>query len=126
MKTTTTVVQMAIRLCSLILIVLGALFWTGRALNLLSTHILVGTIFVLALWTLAYLGIGVNTRLAGVVAFLGVVVLVLGMVQNRLLVGDVHWVIQVLHLLVGLAAVGFAESLAARIKRARMKPAEKL
>jgi hypothetical protein len=35
-----------------------------------------------------------------------------------LLTGDFHWIIQVLHLLVGLGAIGQAEGLAARIKRA--------
>ena len=49
--------------------------------------------------------------------FGSLVVLVLGMTQNRLLVDGAHSIIQVLHLLVGIAAIGLAESLAAKIKR---------
>jgi hypothetical protein len=42
----------------------------------------------------------------------GVVVVALGMTQDSLLIGELHWIIQVLHLLVGLGAVGQAETLA--------------
>jgi hypothetical protein len=49
----------------------------------------------------------------------GVIVLVLGLTQTQLLPGDFHWVIQVLHLLVGLGAIGQAEGLATRIKNLR-------
>ena len=41
---------------------------------------------------------------------------VLGLTQTRLLTGSAHWLIEVLHLLVGVAAVGMAEGLAARVK----------
>jgi hypothetical protein len=57
---------------------------------------------------------------AGLVALAiawGFVVPVLGLLQGELLPGGSHWVVQVLHLLVGLIAIGLAESLAARIKR---------
>jgi hypothetical protein len=52
----------------------------------------------------------------------GLVVPILGLNQDRLLVGSAHWVIEVLHLLVGLGAVGLAERLARAIK-ARQAPA---
>ncbi len=45
----------------------------------------------------------------------------LGMTQDRLLVGDAHWVIQVLHLLVGLGGMGLAGALAARIRHTRVQ-----
>jgi hypothetical protein len=41
---------------------------------------------------------------------------ILGVTQGRLLPGSWHWLIQVLHLLVGLAAIGLATDLATRIK----------
>ena len=47
----------------------------------------------------------------------GLIVVALGMTQNQLLPGDFHWVIKVLHLLVGIAALGIAERLAGSIKR---------
>ena len=45
-----------------------------------------------------------------------VIVPLLGLNQTSLLVGPNHWVIQVLHLVVGLGAIALAETLARRIK----------
>jgi hypothetical protein len=47
-----------------------------------------------------------------------VLVLVLGLTRQRLLPGDGHWVIQVVHLLLGLGAIGRGEGLATRIRQA--------
>jgi hypothetical protein len=112
---------MAIRLIGVIMIVLGLLFWTGNALNLIGLHMLLGITLVLLLWALAIMaarsGIGLGFVALGIVW--GLIVVALGMTQNRLLPGDLHWVIKVLHLLVGIAALGLAERLAGSIKRAR-------
>ncbi len=118
MKTATTVAQMLIRIVGLILIVLGVAFWTGNARGLVSVHMLLGVVLVLALWTLAFLGVraGVNWGLVVLAVLWGLLVAALGMVQVRLLPGSLHWIIQVLHLLIGLAAMGQGEALAARIK----------
>jgi hypothetical protein len=119
MKSATTVVQMLIRLSWLVLIVLGALFWAGRDLTMLPAHIITGLIFVLLIWVLAFLALrsGAGAGLAALNFFWSLVVLVLGMTQNQLLTGGAHWIIPVLHLLVGIVAIGLAESLAAKIKR---------
>ncbi|HEX6965955.1 MAG TPA: hypothetical protein VF166_09160 [Gemmatimonadaceae bacterium] len=117
----TIITQMLVRICGLILIILGILFWTGHARSWIPIHMLLGLIFVIALWVLA--GIGARAHVgAGFVALVviwAIIVLALGMTQTRLLPGPSHWVIQVLHLLVGLAAMGLGESLAGRIKAAR-------
>ena len=47
---------------------------------------------------------------------IGLVGAVLGLTQTQLLVGSAHWLVEVLHLLVGIAAIGMAEGLAARTK----------
>jgi len=118
MKGATTAVQMLIRLSWLVLIVLGALFWAGRT-TMLATHVVTGLVFVLLLWVLSFLALrsGAGAGLAALNIFWSLVVLVFGMTQNRLLVDGVHSIIQVLHLLVGIVAIGLAESLAARVKR---------
>jgi hypothetical protein len=119
MKTATTVAQMTVRLMGLILIVLGILFWTGHALTLVPVHMLAGLLLVLALWTLAFLGAraGVPTGLVVLAALWGLLVLVLGVTQGQILTTGPHWLVQILHLLVGVAAIGLAETLGARIKR---------
>ena len=118
MKIATTVFQMLVRLSGLILISLGVLFWTGHALTLIPVHMLVGFVLVLSLWALAVLAAraGVHPAFVALAIVWGLIVPILGLTQQRLLPGDAHWVIQILHLLVGLGAIGQAEGLAARIK----------
>jgi len=119
MKTAVTVAQWLVRLCGLALITLGVLFWTGHALELIPVHMLVGLVLVLSLWTLAGLAARAGVRPGQVaVAFVwGLVVPALGLTQDSLVPGNAHWIIQVLHLLVGLAAIGMAEGLGAAIRR---------
>ncbi len=121
MKTATTVAQMLVRLTGVINIVLGVLFWTHHALTLIPVHMQVGYVFVLSLWVLALLAAraGVNPAFAGLALAWGFLVSALGMTQVRLLVGNGHWVIQVLHLLVGMGGMGLAEGLAAPIRQSR-------
>jgi hypothetical protein len=119
MKIATTIVQIIIRLTWLILLVLGLLFWTGRDQTLVPAHAFLGLAFAFALWALAYLGVRCELPpgLVATVVLWGVVVPVVGMTQTRILTGSFHWIIQVLHLLVGFAAIALAESVCARIKR---------
>lgn len=117
MRTTTVVSRMIVRIAGAIEIVLGILFWTGHARSWVGIHMLVGLILVVALWVIA--GVAIRARVGrGASAFAivwGIVVLVLGATQTMLLVGSAHWVVQVIHLFVGLAAIGISESLATRI-----------
>src|SRR4051812_11192977 len=120
MRTATTVIQMLVRGLGLVMIVLGLLFWTGNALTLIGLHMLIGVVVVLLLWALAIMAArsGVSLGLVALGIAWGLIVAALGILQNRLLPGDFHWVIKVLHLLVGIAALGIAERLAGSIKRA--------
>ncbi len=120
MRLTAKIVQMLIRLCFVVLLVLGALFWSGRALDLVNVHMLIGTILVLGLWVMAILGIRARAGwgLIAMAVIGGLVVMGLGMAQTQLVPGDLHWTVRVVHLLVGVAAIGLAEQLAARITRA--------
>jgi hypothetical protein len=121
MRTTTTVAQMLVRLFGLVQIVLGLLFWTGNQLSLVPVHMLIGLVIVLSLWTLAFIAArsGVQPGFVALAFVWGLVVPVLGVAQGQLLVGAAHWVIQALHLLVGLAAIGMAEGLGRQIRQSR-------
>lgn len=118
MKTAATIAQTIVRLCGLVLLTLGLLFWTGNARGLIPVHMLLGFVLVLALWTLAGLAAwaGVPARFVALAVAWGLITPALGLTQGQLLPGSAHWVIQVLHLLVGLGAIGQAEGLAARIR----------
>jgi hypothetical protein len=114
MKIAITTLQWLIRLTGLIQIVLGVIFWLGYALNLISLHMLIGFVLVLALWVLALLAARSGVKMSFVVLAIvwGVITLALGMTQTQLLPGAFHWVIQVIHLVVGLAAMGLGDRLA--------------
>lgn len=118
MKTATTIAQWLVRCCGVVLIALGLLFWTENALSLVPIHMLLGLVLVLSLWTLAGLAAraGVNPGLVALAIVWGLIVPVLGMTQASLLPGSLHWIVRIVHLLVGLAAIWQAEILAERIK----------
>jgi hypothetical protein len=118
MRSAITGIQMAIRAVGVVQLVLGLAFWTGNLLGLVDPHQLLGILLVLGLWTQAALGhrAGVPAGMVAGGAVLGLVVLVVGLTQRELLPGSAHWVIQVLHLLLGLGLLGLAENLAVRAK----------
>lgn len=119
MKTTATVLQMLIRITGVILIILGGLFWSHSALQWMGLHMILGFVLVIALWMLAFLGAraGVSAGMVSVALVWGLVVVIVGVKQTSLMPGSAHWVIQVVHLVLGLGAMGLGEALGARIKR---------
>jgi len=109
-----------LRASVLLALILGILFWTGNATSLVLVHMGLGILAVLSLWTL---GAAIASTKGGIglaiAAFVwGILVAALGLTQGTLLAGSTHWVIQVLHLLVGLAAIGLGEMIAGRYRRA--------
>jgi hypothetical protein len=119
MKPAISILQNAIRILGVVLIVLGFLFWTGHALELVRFHMSLGFALVVLLWILA--GIGTRAGLQPWVlisaSLWGLLVIVFGMTMGTLLPGRSHELIRVLHFLIGLGAIALSESVAARIKR---------
>jgi len=113
--------RVLISLFGLTLLALGILFWTGHALSLLSLHVALGGLFVVCLWVLAVIGFLTpgSRAFAVVVLIWSLIVPALGVTQVSLMPGTDHWVIQVLHLLVGLIAVGLGHGLARRLRSTR-------
>jgi len=119
-----TVIQIAsilLRICGALAVILGLLFWTGNGLGLIGVHMLLGLLVVLLLWIVgvgqAFSKSGSWPLAIGALA-LGALVIVLGLRQSSLLVGPFHWVIQVLHLLLGMLAVGVGQISAGRYRKA--------
>jgi len=119
MKTATVILQNAVRVLGLTLIVLGFLFWSRSAFSLIPLHMRLGETVAALLWILAILGIRAKApaRLIAAAILWGLVVVGFGMNMGGLLPGRAHEIIRVAHFLIGLGAIGFSESLAARIKR---------
>lgn len=119
MKTAVTVSLMTIRVSGVLLILLGIAIWTGRADQIVPVHELLGFVLVLSLWALSYLAAraGVAMRWVVMAVAWGLVAPILGLTQQGTLTGDWHWTIQVLHLLIGLGAIGQGEILARLMKQ---------
>jgi hypothetical protein len=114
MRTAITVFRWLVRVSGLVLLVLGTLFWTGNATGLIPLHRVLGFVLVFSLWALAALAAraGVGRSAVWLAVAWGLVVPIVGLTQDQLLVGSAHWLIRVLHLLLGVGAMGQAERLA--------------
>lgn len=117
MRATANVLRILVSAIGAIMIVLGLLFWSGNADSLIPLHMLLGVVLVLLLWAIAVMALvaRVNPVLALVAIVWGLIVPVLGVTQERILPTSAHWIIQVLHLLVGLIAISLANILARQI-----------
>jgi hypothetical protein len=116
MKVAIIALQWLIRLLAVVQLTLGGLFWTGNAFAFIPLHMLSGLLLVIGLWAQAGIKLraGVHFALPALAAGWGVLVIALGMRQFSILPGDLHWIIQVVHLVVGLGAIAQAENLARR------------
>ena len=119
MKTATTIFNWLIRITGLFQLIIGVIFWVNQDDNLVPFHLLVGVILVFSLWIMAFLAAraGVGWKMTALAFVWGLVVAILGLTQTQILPGNLHWLIEVLHLLLGLGAIGLGEGLSARIKR---------
>jgi hypothetical protein len=123
MSTTITITQWLVRVTGVLLLILGLLIWTERMENLIGIHILLGVLMVLSLWLLAGTAStqGVPVGMAIGAAVIGLIALLLGMTQRTLLPDPgTHWIIQGLHLLIGMIAVGTGEMIGGRLRRQRL------
>jgi hypothetical protein len=114
---------MVLRLCVVLALILGIYFWISgiNSGGLVNIHMILGILVVLSLWVLGIIQAttkGGNWSLAIGAIILGLIIAGFGMAQNELLKPpSVHWIIQVIHLLLGLGAAGLGESIARRYKR---------
>ncbi len=112
--------SMVLRIAALAALVLGIIFWTGNADNLQIVHIVLGFLVVISVWVL---GIAQGVRRGGSFGLalatfvVGFLVLLVGLFQTRWLTGSNHWVIQVIHLILGLSAISLGEMIGARYRR---------
>jgi hypothetical protein len=105
--------QMGLRLTFLINLILGILFWTGKAGGgLVLLHMLLGILFVALLW---WLGVAQGLRGGSIgltlgTFILGLILALVGLTQAS--IGGLA--IQIIHLLLALLAVGLGEMAGAR------------
>lgn len=110
---------MVLRVTVLVNLILGIIFWTGNADNLQLLHIILGLIAVVSLFTI---GIAQGLRggsfgMALATFVVGFLLAFVGLFQTRWLTGSNHWIIQVIHLILGLAAIGLGERIGSQYRR---------
>ena len=102
------------RVDGLVALVLGIVLWTGSAAQL-KLHIATGFVMTLTLLLLGLMGFFARIKpVMPIVAIAWAVLLpYIGFAQLKLFPGSNHVVIQVVHLLIGVCAIGIAEAVAA-------------
>ena len=118
---------MVIRIASVVLsfagllaLILGLLIWTASAVNLIQMHMLLGLLAVGALWVIGVGQVfskGGSWLIAICALIVGATMIILGLNQSALMVGPFHWVIQIVHLVLGLLVIGLGHMGAARHRR---------
>lgn len=116
---------MGLRIGAALQVIVGVVLWTGHGLSLTNAHMAIGVLFVLLLWSIAAIAIS-QRQSVGLAAFAivwGLFLAGFGMTQRGMLPGDLHWIIRVAHLAIGLAAMPLAERLVAGEVRTAAQPA---
>jgi hypothetical protein len=107
---------MFMRIAALVQVVVGIAMWTGHWYSLVGMHRTIGMLFVLSLWIIAVIAL-VQRRSAGLAAFgilWGLLVAAIGFMQQGILIGDLHWIVRVTHLIIAMASLPIAERLVAK------------
>ena len=119
MTKTVVVLQMLVRLLGVVQILVGLAIWFGWAKPAVAFHSMVGSLFVLFVWIIAIIALFALSHrgLPLITLLVAGLALWFGMAQTTLLVGSAHWAVRLAHLLVGLATLGLAESLAKAVRR---------
>ncbi len=111
-----------VTLAGTLALILGLIYWLGAAPSLLSMHMLLGYLAVGGMCTVAVsqaLATGGSWRLALIGLGVGALTIYIGINQAALLPGDLHWLIQVSHLLLGILTIGIVHMIGARQRRAK-------
>lgn len=106
--------RMLLRLDFVILLILGLYMWISGDKHIEPAHIGLGFLFVLMLWAMAVAGsrLGAGAGLVTLAVVWGLLLPVVGLGQRGVMVGHLHWIVRVVHLLVGIIAMPIAERIA--------------
>src|SRR4051812_31462838 len=96
----------AMRVLAALLLLIGTAIWLGIAPNAAAAHAALGVVFavVIAIAVALALSLRSSTKEALAAFAVTIVMVALGFLQARILVGHHHWIVQSVHVMVGLAA----------------------
>ncbi len=120
------ILQIVVGLAGLCALVLGLLIWIAN-IDLTDIHMLFGLLVTLGLLVMSTIALTTRgLRIWGTVGIVyAIIVLIFGVSQSTMLIGNLHWLIQTLHTLVGIGAMVLTGTLGARymtLKRGEAKP----
>ncbi len=117
MHTAAQFLKILIRVCGGGALLLGLAFWLGYGRSFTHLHMGLGLALVVSLWVLAAVAWrnGVRTSMVAFAAVWGALTWVLGVTQGQLLSGSLHWVVAVVHLVLGVIAIAVGSTLASAV-----------
>lgn len=91
-----------------------------------NVHMLFGLLVGLALLVLAIVAAGTSgLRRLGLISIVyALIVPIFGLTQQKILIGDLHWLIEAAHLLVGMGALALCGTISARFMRLKQRTPE--
>ncbi|WP_236601763.1 hypothetical protein [Ktedonobacter sp. SOSP1-52] len=123
---TARILQIIVGLAGLCALVLGLVIWIAN-IDLTDIHMFFGLLVTLGLLVMSIIALTARgLRIWGMVGIVyAIILLIFGELQFKLLVGNLHWLIQALHLLAGIGAIVLTGAFGARyrtLKRSEAKP----
>lgn len=120
------ILQVIVGLAGLCALVLGLVIWIAN-IDLTDIHMLFGLLVTLGLLVMSIIAlIARELRIWGIVGIIyAIIVPIFGELQVNMLVGNLHWLIETLHTLVGIGAIVLTGILGARyrtLKRGKVSP----
>lgn len=112
---TTRIIQIILGIAGLGALLLGLLDWIAN-IDLINIHMLFGLIVTLTLLVMSIIAVSTRgMRIWGVVGIVyALIVPVFGLTQSGILIGNLHWLIQTAHMLVGIGAIVLAGIMSTR------------
>jgi hypothetical protein len=124
---TARILQIIVGIAGLCALVLGLFIWIANS-DLTDIHMLFGLLVTLGLLVMSIIALTARgLRIWGSIGIVyAIIVLIFGVSQSTMLVGNLHWLIQTLHTLVGIGTIVLTGLLGARyrtLKRGKASPA---
>jgi hypothetical protein len=119
MKRVLGVARLVLVVSGALVLLLGLLIWSGNGDQLIGVHVVLACVLVLALWVIAYLAAmaGVPRRMVTVTVAWSLFIVVFGLNQERLVEGEWHWTIQLLHLVLSMTLLASGQALVSQVHR---------
>jgi hypothetical protein len=114
---TARLLQIIVGIAGLCALVLGLFIWIANS-DLTDIHMLFGLLVTVGLLVMSIIALTApGLRIWGIVGIVyALIVPIFGVLQSNMLVGNLHWLIQTLHTLVGIRAIVLTGFLAARYR----------